>query len=293
MLKIDAHNHPDFCGMSFEKLLANMDENGIEKVCLFPLESPWEENYIGAMAKFGSPLSAEVPIPFSRCLAFYEKAPDRFLLGYAPDPRKPEALCKMAAAIDTYGVKMCGEIKFRMMYDNPDIIELFRYCGQRGLPVTLHFDYVGASAVPNGAGVRKHYWYGGDIFTLERVLELCPETNFLSHAPGFWGCISNSEQWKTQAYPTGPVIPGGHVERLLDKFDNLYCDCSGGSGFTALSRDIEYTKALIMKHPDRFLFARDGFDNKLDALVQALQLSKQTQELFYHGNFERLIANVR
>jgi len=32
--KIDAHNYPDFCGMDFEKQIANMDVLGIDKACL-------------------------------------------------------------------------------------------------------------------------------------------------------------------------------------------------------------------------------------------------------------------
>ena len=144
-------------------------------------------------------------------------------------------------------MQVCGEIKLRMMYDNPDAVRFFRFCGENHLPVTLHFD--NDSATQTGASYpRPSWWYGGDIDTLERLLKLCPETNFLGHAPGFWCHISNDELGKTIAYPTGPVIPGGKIERLLESCPNLYCDMSAGSCHTALSRDLDYTRSLILAH---------------------------------------------
>jgi len=289
MYKIDAHNHPDFCNMNFEKSIENMNQNGIDKTILLSWENPWDENYMSNKTSCPSPLSYDVPVPFECCLNYYEKAPDRFILGYCPDPRKPDAIYKLKSAIDTYGVKVCGEVKFRMMYDNPDIIDLFRFCGEQGLPVTLHIDNATAH-MAHPASYRKHYWYGGDILTLERTLELCPETNFLGHAPGFWGCISGDDEWKTVGYPKGPVLPGGHVERLLEKFPNLYCDCSAGSGCIALSRDKEYTKKLVETYPDRFVFARDEFSSNLAELFDSLGLSNELLEGFYHGNIEKLMG---
>lgn len=291
MKKIDAHNHPDYHGRTWSDIVRDMDELGIEKTCLLSWENPWDENYMPTLGVFASPMSSKCPVPFDRCYDAAINAPDRFILGYAPDPRVPGAVYRLQSAIDTYGVKMCGEIKLRMMYDNPDALELFRYAGQRGLPVTLHFDYYGATGQSSDS-LRSSLWYGGDIFTLERVLEACPETNFLGHAPGFWGCISADEKWRTEAYPRGEVIPGGHIERLLDKYPNLYCDCSAGSGRFALSRDPEYTRGLILKHPDRFVYARDEFTNELSNYIDSLSLPLDVLELFYHGNLERLISQA-
>lgn len=288
MFKTDAHSHPDFNGMSFKKYIKNMDEAGIDKACLLSWENPWDENYMSGMAACPSPLCDSVPVPFERCLDYFEKAPERFILGYCPDPRKADAIAKMKSAVDTYGVQMCGEVKFRMMYDNPDAVDLFRFCGENGLPVTLHIDNADAHRA-HPASYRKHYWYGGDIYTLDRLLSLCPETNFLGHAPGFWGCISDDDDWKTIGYPTGPVVRGGLVEQLLEKHANLYCDCSADSACDALSRDKEYTKELMLKFPDRFIFARDGFGNNLSSLIDSLGLPQNITEGFYHKNIEALL----
>lgn len=288
MYKIDAHNHPDFHSRNFERLIANMDEYGIAKTALLTWDAPMDEAAPHNIDVISSPLCEDTVIPFERCLDYYEKAPDRFILGYAPDPRKPGAVRRMKAAVTTYGVQICGEIKLRMMYDSPDAIDLYRYCGEAGVPVILHFDNAEAQLAESDYP-RRHYWYGGDIHTLERVLWLCPETNFLGHAPGFWCHISKDDLGYKTPYPTGPVIPGGRIEVLLDKYDNLYCDCSAGSCITQMNRDREYTKALILKHPDRFIFARDYFDNRLSDFIDSLGLPEDVLEGFYHGNIERIL----
>ena len=289
MRKIDAHSHPDFCNVTFEGVLRDMEENEIEKICLLSWENPLDENYPGYRETTPSAVDDSVQIPFHRCLSYYERAPEKFILGYAPDPRVPGTLMKFRGAVKTYNIKMCGEVKFRMMYDNPDAIELFRLCGEYGIPVTLHLD----DAEVNRCGMeypRPHYWYGGDIETLERVLKKCPETNFLGHAPGFWAYISDDEQSRTVAYPMGSVIPGGKIERFLEEYPNLYCDCSATSCLRALSRDVDYTKKLIETYSDKFIFARDEFTNRLDSFIKTLGLSDDVLEKFYHWNLESLIG---
>ena len=179
-----------------------------------------------------------------------------------------------------------------MMYDNPDAIALFRFCGEMGLPVTLHFDNYGAQ-MTGREFPRRSWWYGGDIDTLERVLKLCPETNFLGHAPGFWCHISADDLGSSQAYPKGPVVPGGRIEQLLEKYPNLYCDCSAGSCLNALKRDPAYTRALMLAHPDKFIYARDYFDNELAQFIDTLELPEALLEQFYHGNAERITPPVK
>lgn len=286
-MKIDAHNHPEMHDRGPDAILADMDAVGIDKMCLLSCLNPMSEN--DPRYYYTSCIGDQIPAPFFRCLAYYEKAPDRFILGYAPDPRKPQAVQQLKMAVDAFGVKICGEVKFRMLYDNPDALDLFRYCGEIGLPVVLHMDIPEAQPAAEGS-TWNHWWYGGGMDVLERVLKACPETNFLGHAPAFWATISNDEKWKTEAYPTGEVIPGGKIEQFLDKYDNLYCDCSAGSGFRALSRDPEYTKKLMCAHPDRFVYARDSFSTDLAIFYDSLELPTEMKELFYHGNIERLMG---
>lgn len=289
---IDAHNHADWHGRNLEAFLANMDEFGIDKTWILSWECPEDEYSPIYHALLGSravdPGANGYPIPFVRCLDYKTRAPERFILGYAPDPRRTDAIASLKAAVSIYGVQVCGEVKLRMLYDNPDAIDMFRFCGDAGLPVTLHFDYAAAQKNPSGYP-RPNWWYGGSIDTLEHMLQLCPKTNFLGHAPGFWGHISNDDLAYTNAYPKGPVIPGGKIEYLLEKYPNLYCDISAGSGCMALSRDPDYTYKLMNRFPDRFVYARDYFDNIHQELIEKLNLPQDVKELVYHGNAERLV----
>ncbi len=286
---IDAHNHADWHDHDFDAFIANMDKCGIDRTWILSWESPLDEYDPNTGSVLPIPMAegARGPIPFALGLEYKRKAPSRFVLGYAPDPRRPDAVEKLKAAVSIYGVQVCGELKLRMMYDSPDALRMYRYCGEAGLPVILHFDY--AEATKTGRTYpRPDYWYGGDIYTLEKMLIACPETNFLGHAPGFWCHISDDELGKTTAYPQAPVVRGGMIERLLEKYPNLYCDCSAGSGHNALSRDKAYTRELILRYPDRFLYARDYFDNIHRELFESLDLPEDVKKLLYQGNAERL-----
>jgi predicted TIM-barrel fold metal-dependent hydrolase len=291
---IDAHNHPDWHKHDFEKFIANMDKNGIDKTWLLSWETPYgdfDPSSVNVLP--GAVLNGErsVPIPFSRCLEYKRRAPDRFVLGYAPDPHRPDAVLALRSAVDLYGVKVCGEVKFRLMYDDPDCIDLFRAAGDMHLPVTLHFDY----DLPNRTGAempRRSWWFGGRIENLDNLLSLCPDTAILGHAPGFWAHISGEPDAKDHVYRRDPIVPGGRIEELLAKHKNLYCDISAGSGCVALSRDLDYTYRLICRFPDRFLYARDYFDTQHRELIESLSLPADIKELVYHGNAERLIGEA-
>ena len=58
-------------------------------------------------------------------------------------------------------------------------------------------------------------------------------------------------------------------------------------------RDPAYTKRLILAHPDRFVYARDYFDNELSPFIDSLGLPEDVSEAFYHGKAERLAAPVK
>ncbi|MBE7031654.1 MAG: hypothetical protein E7401_01670 [Ruminococcaceae bacterium] len=288
MKKIDAHNHPYFIGYTPETTIKNMDEYGIDKCILLSCETPISETIVSKQ-NYSEEDKEKVFCDFSGCLDYYEKAPERFILGYAPDPRKPGALEKLKQMKRDYDIKVFGEVKFRMLYDNPDLIELFRYCGEVGLPVFLHLDYHGAHKA-SAESIRRSYWYGGDLDTLERVLVACPETIFFGHATCFWANLSNDDLWKTEAYPDSPLVRGGRVEKLLHKYPNLYCDASAGSALRAFNRDKEYTRYLIEEFQDRFVFGRDNFDNNLSEFIDSLGLSEEIREKFYYKNIEKIIG---
>lgn len=288
---IDAHNHPDWLGFNLERVLANMDAQGIARTWLLSWSSPADECDPGYLSCTPAEVLglADGPIPFARCLAYQERASGRFVLGYAPDPRRPGAVEKLRAAIEIYGVRVCGEVKLRMMYDNPDALALFRFCGERQVPVTVHLDY----PIPVAGGYpRADYWYGGGLDAFDRALRQCPETRFLGHAPGFWAHISDDAQYDKEYYPGGQVLPGGQVPELLRACPNLYGDLSGFSGRNALSRDPAFAREFILEFQDRLLFARDNFDNHLQTLLDELDLPDTVLAKLLYQNALQLAPDV-
>ena len=145
--------------------------------------------------------------------------------------------------MDIHRVRVFGEFKLRMRYDDPDAIRLFHYCGELGLPVTLHLD---ATFPRFGVPSSRQWWYGGGIETIEAPLRLCPQTQFLGHAPGFWREISADVDQEPSVYPAGePVVGRGRLFEYLDKYPNLNCDLTAGSGYTALTRDLSVTRKFL------------------------------------------------
>jgi len=264
-----------------------MDKYGIDKTWLLSWECPESEfNPESNHVYYFDHEREGGPMPFSRCLSYAERCPDRFILGFAPDPRKPDAIKRLRTAVDMYGVKVCGELKLRMMLDDWDAIRMYRACGEMGLPVTVHIDY----EFDDGRNYpRPNWWYGGGIDAFERAIAKCPETNFLGHAPGFWSHISNDGKYLTHSYPTGKVVPGGKVIEMLEKYPNLYCDMSAGSGCNALSRDPEFAKQFLLTYQDRVLYARDYFDNVHQEFLATLDLPQDVLDKIYYKNALKLI----
>lgn len=282
---IDVHNHPDWHGYNLSRFLDNMKKYDIDKTWLLSWEAPADEYdpyYIFCIPEVG----ARGPIPFIRCLSYAERAPEKFVLGYAPDLRRPEAIDQLQAAISVYGVKVCGELKLRMMYDNPDAIRMFRFCGEKGLPVIVHIDYEFSTGVKYP---RPNWWYGGGIDAFERAIKACPETFFIGHAPGFWAHISGDDQYNRVMYPAGKVLPGGKIVEMLQKYPNLYCDISGNSGCNALKRDPEFAKQFLIEFQDRILYGRDYFDNVHQEFLNCMKLPKMALDKIYCGNALRLV----
>ncbi len=279
---IDIHNHPDWHGYNLKRFLDNMNQFGIEKTWLLSWECPRDEyaNCSGWLGDSGG------PIPFSRCLSYSERKPEKFILGYAPDPRRPEALDRMQAAVEIYGVRVYGELKLRMMYDNWDAIRMYRFCGERKIPVVLHLDY---ALETKTRYPRPDWWYGGGIEALERALKICPETIFIGHGPGFWAHISADDKWSKEYYPQGKVIEGGKLPLLLRKYRNLYCDLSAGSGWNALHRDLDFARDFLLEFQDRILYGRDYFDNRHQELLNSLSLPGEVLAKIYHRNALKLV----
>jgi hypothetical protein len=197
------------------------------------------------------------------------------------------------AAVKLYNIKVYGEFKLRMRYDNADALAMFRYCGQIGLPVLFHLQC--SPMVLKGMAQDIYTWiewYGGDMTAVETMCRECPDTNFIGHAPGFWREISGDADIDENDYPNGKVTPGGRLVEALRKYPNLYCDLSAGSGANSLNRDLEHAKKFVEEFQDRILFGRDYFDRQQMDVLEKLSLSETVLDKIYYQNSERLIANA-
>ena len=265
-------------------MIENMNAAGIQRAWLLSWEIPEREMdpyYYSEINPTG------VGMPFRDVIEVAERYPDRFIPGTTVDPRDPHAHERLKAAVDTYRVRVFGELKLRMRYDDPDAIRLFHYCGELGLPVIFHlqptFPRLG---VPNA----RQWWYGGGLENMETPLRLCPQTQFLGHARGFWREISADADQEPLAYPAGkPIVGRGRILEYLDQYPNLNCDLSGGSGHTALSRDLKFTRKFLIDYQDRVFFGRDEFSTRLYDLLVSLNLPAVVLAKILGGNAMRLV----
>jgi predicted TIM-barrel fold metal-dependent hydrolase len=292
---IDGHQHVFWHGRDDRGLLADMDAHGIEKAWLLGWEESAEESG-GSYASVVDPRwhwrgSAAVAMPLHTTYETYRRYPDRFIPGYCPHPLDPKAVPKLKAAIDILGVRVCGEWKFAIGLDDPRCIEIFRYAGSRGLPVIVHMDV--PYLPPEGGRFVGHYsWKGGTIVNLERALTMCPNTNFLGHAPGFWRELTGDADTYPESYLKPPLKPGGRLPALFDKHPNIYGDLSAGSALRALKADPGIAREFLMRHPDRFVFARDYFGNDLREFLDSLDLPADVWRKIGRENAERLVAST-
>jgi len=291
---IDSHQHVFCHGRDDSGLVRDMDEHGICQAWLLTWEIPESPAYLQAhgMARALNPALVRTNgthpgILLDDLLAAHRNHPGRFVLGYCPDPAKQDAPDLFEAACQMYGVRVCGEWKFRILIDDPQSIEVFRAAGKCKAPVVLHLD---VPYLPPAGGSYQKSWYGGTIDNLGRALEACPETVFIGHAPGFWRELSADADQSPDTYSRAPVVPGGKIEKMLDRYPNLHADLSAGSALIAMKRDTGFTKEFLIRFADRLLFARDYYGGELLAFLRSLDLPASALRKILHENALGLVS---
>ena len=286
---IDAHNHPNWHGFNAGKILRNMDEQGIDQMWLFSWEVPEDEyspSYHAVLPPTGH------GIPLEDVLAVGREAPDRFILGYMPHPKRPDAIDRLKAAVEIHGVRVASELKVRLPFDDPDALRLYEACGQMRLPITIHLDY----PIDHGRGdyPRPNWWYGGSLDAFERAIIACPQTVFIGHAPGFWAHISGDDLYDKASYPDGPVLPGGRLSEIMRTYPNLYADLSAGSGYNAITRDPEFGIAFLKRWKHRLMFATDKLRAKQDTsiieYIKTVDIGEDARKRIMRGNAEKVFG---
>lgn len=290
---IDAHQHAFWHGKDDHGLVADLDAQGIAKAWLLAWDIPPDQDEAGYHSCLNPehvrPDGTHAGIPLSDLLRAREHYPDRFLVGYCPNPALGHPAATFESAYRIHGVRLCGEWKYRMLFDDPRCLELFRCAGRLGCPVTLHLDI---PYLPDGKGGKPfcRTWYGGTVENLERALIACPQTTFIGHAPGFWREISGDADSAPGYYPKGPITPGARLPALFERYSNLMADLSAGSALGALKRDPKHATEFLIRFADRLLFARDYYGSDLNDFLKTLKLPKKVREQVYSGNALRLMA---
>jgi len=220
-------------------LIAKMDAWGIDRTCILPLSEHPEGAY----------LEADTEDVFLACSRF----PDRLIPFCLIDPRYGNDPDKdFSHLLEEYvmrGAKGLGEVLPKMEFDDPRCLNLYRQAGRFGLPVL--FDMQDR---PEGYGLRDEY----GLPRLEHALQACPDTVFIGHGPTFWAEISREVPARRSSYPTGPVVPGGAVPRLMRAYAHLWADTSAGSGYNALSRDPSFGIEFMDEFQDQLMFGTDS-----------------------------------
>jgi len=236
---IDTHMHVgrlrvDHPPATPEDLIGKMDELGIERTVLLPIENPEELDYY---------VTTEMVLDV---VALY---PARFIPFCNVDPRhRYPGRFDPRSILEEYvrrGCKGFGENLAGIAVDDEMNQVLFAACGELGLPMVMHFDY---HINRDGVGFPG----------LERMLQEYPETIFIGHGPHFWAEISADVSAENlSGYPKGPVVPTGTIDRLLSEYPNLYADLSAGSGNNALTRDPDFARDFLERHQAKLLFGTD------------------------------------
>ncbi len=285
---IDSHQHTNWHGKDCAAVVADMDRAGIDVSWLLSWEVPEHEYDPGYYHVFDP---RDIGLPFTRIVEACTRFPGRFVAGYAPDPRRHDCIERLEAAVRMHGVKVYGELKVRILFDDPDVLRVFKRCGELKLPVVFHID-IPAKERPKPPA--RDYWYCVDIDRLETALKACPETIFVGHAPGFWRHISGDGYTAPEAYPKGEVTTGGRVQALMRQYPNLYADLSAGSGLTAISRPPQgQGRGFLLEFQDRLLFGRDCFDDRLMDYLRTQDLPREAFDKITHRNALRLVPLER
>lgn len=257
--------------LTAEELLRWMDANDIAQAVVLPLINPEASSY---------PLTPDFVLNETR------NHRDRLIPFCSIDPRTSyqgghQGLVDMLKRYRDAGCKGFGEHKPGVRMDDPRNLAIFKGCAEAELPVLFHLDNQRNTDEPGLPG-------------LEKMLQSAPDCTFIGHGPGFWASISGGlTQAQLAGYAKGDVAPGGALDRLMEKYPNLYGDLSAGSGANAISRDPEFGREFLIRRADRLMFGTDflapGQDVPQLELYRRIDLPAEVQAKVFRDNARKLL----
>jgi uncharacterized protein len=258
--------------VTVDMLLRWMDEHDISHAVVLPLISP-EGWYYAITTEW---VLEQTRPHRDRLLPFCDIDPRTDLLGGANG-----VLDTLKRYVDAGAVGL-GEHKCGGAFDSPGNLTIFRAASELELPILFHLDNKRNTDQPGLPG-------------LEKALQEAPGSNFIGHAQGWWGSISGDMTTELMgSYPRTPVAPGGAIDRLMEKYPNLYGDFSAGSGANSLSRDPEFGREFLIRRADRLMFGTDylmpGQNIPQFELFDQFDLPEEVKRKIFRGNAERLLG---
>lgn len=218
-----------------EELLRWMDAHRVAQAVVLPLMSPESSSFL---------ITADWVLEQTRPFR------DRLIPFCSIDPRTSYSggLKGLIAILQKYqeaGAKGFGEHKPGIAFDDKRNMLIYEACAELKLPLLFHIDNLRNLDKPGLPG-------------LENALKSHPACTFIGHGPGWWAAISGDmTERDLGGYPKTKVAPGGAIDRLMDKYPNLYGDLSAGSGAGAISRDLEFGRQFLIRRQDRICFGTD------------------------------------
>lgn len=258
--------------LTVKGLLDWMDEHDIEKSVVLPLVSPESTTYI------------QLP---DAAIKAAKAHPDRLVAFCSIDPRSivrggVKGLTDIIQKYVDQGAKGFGEHKVGLNFDDPLMMRVYEACQSVGIPLLFHLDSVRGKDEP---GLPR----------LERALATFPKLNFIGHGPGWWASISGGVKTKRDLgiYPKTKVQPGGAIDRLMEKYPNIFGDLSAGSGSNSISRDKDFGRKFMIRRQDRLMFGTDylqpGQPVPQFEVFESLKLPADVQANIFRKNAERVI----
>jgi len=89
------------------------------------------------------------------------------------------------------------------------------------------------------------------------MLKKHPTLKILGHSMCFWSEIGTDVTEQNRSKYLKGKVDEGRVVSLMREYPNLYCDLSAGSGFSAISRDPDFSYRFIEEFSDRLMFGTD------------------------------------
>lgn len=291
--KIDIHAHcilwPEYTpkykdgrGMlTPDQLFAQYYEKlNIEKCVLLPFISP--------EASFSQTTNETVKY-------MVDQMPDKLLWFCNVDPRaiSNSPSTNLGYLLEFYkslGAKGVGELTSNLYADDPMTDNLFSYCEELDMPVTIHIapEPVGYYGIVDDLGLPR----------LEKMLKKHPKLKIFGHSQPFWSEIGENNAENRNTYVKGKV-ENGRLAELMREYGNLYCDLSAGSGANAMMRDREHAARFIEEFADRMMYGCDickegqtfpfTFDEFLTSMRETGEISEENYRKIVRENAVRLL----